>query len=775
VVRNIPLANGWSVWSDVVLRSAGFPADLVDGAGSPELAAAADAALGADDPAAHEAYVEAFASAEACMSRALQRVAADRKFREAVTWQNPRLLTECLDKTARGERRNVKGRNHEATVAAYLQRYCCKNDTIGYFGPVSWAQWRTDASEALGVDVRPHELDRRTLYHETWAIDAVADALGALPEVRPWTVPRLNVAHHRRGGRICRAGRSALLLKPEQEVLLDLVDGVRTVDAIAEELAWSEYPDLGDPESAWSALAALADEGVLHVDWAGPIETRPEETLAARIAAVGDPELRARLSEVLDGYLAAAARVRDSAGDPEALHAALAELGTHFTQITGKRGQRREGQTYAGRTLVYEDAVGSTRVRLGTDLRQAIGEPLSLLLQSAAWLVRRIGAEYEELFTELYGRRSDQGGRADVPLTALLSLATPHFFRSLRELPGPVRAAVAEFQHRWSEILRVKDGDDDVAVSVADVKDAVLKAFAIDGPVPWATGRYHSPDLMIAADSADAVNRGDFLAVLGEMHVALNSLESRVFVEQHDAPGELLAAAADELDGQRIYALPAKEWQAVSSRLAPPSALLTPGFRYWTKHRPAVDAPGPVWSAADLTVRPHAATRRLVVHDDDGSELAPLTEVVGEFLSASSANAFTLMPPMTRRPRVRIGKLVVARRGWRFAARDLAWAWIRDERERFLAARAWRRDTSLPERAYYVVPIDDKPVLVDFTSIVYVNSLAKAVRQTGDVDGEISLSEMLPDSSQLWLRDGEGRARTCELRMLAVPRKEGAE
>ncbi|MFH8350188.1 lantibiotic dehydratase [Streptomyces sp. NPDC018045] len=771
MVRDIPLANGWSAWSDVALRSAGFPAELTDRLGSPELAAAADAAIGSTDPEARRAYLDTFASAAARMTGALQQIAADRNFREAVAWQNPRLLTECLDKTARGERRNVKGRNHEATVAAYLQRYCLKNDTIGYFGPVSWAHWREDLDEAIGVDVHQRELDHRTLYHESWAVDAIAAALGDSPELRAWTVPRPNPAHHRLGGQVRRSGRPVLLLTPEQEALLDLVDGVRTVGDIAEELAWSEYPDLGDRETAWSALSALAEDGVLHLDWTGPVETRPEESLAARIGAVKDPSVREKPARVLERYLEAAGRVQRSAGDPEALYEALRDLGALFTEITGEREQRREGQTYAGRTLVYEDTVGSTRVWLGEEFRRAVGEPLSLLLQSAAWLVHRIAGEYEQLFTALYERRSAQAEQSEVPLTALLSLATPYFFHSLRALPDPVRRAISEFQRRWSEILGVQDGGDDVVLSVDAVKDAALRAFATDGAAPWATGRYHSPDLLIAAESVEAVNRGDFVAVMGEIHVALNSLEGRVFVEQHDDPQALRKAAADELGDERIYAIPAKEWHAVSSRLAPPSALLSPEFRYWTMHRPSIDAPGPVWPAADLYVRP-GTDGRLLVHDGAGRTFGPLTQVLGEFLSASSVNAFAMIPAMARRPRVQIGTLVVARRAWRFTARDLAWSRVRDERERFLAARAWRRDTGLPERAFYVVPIDDKPVHVDFTSIVYVNALAKAVRQTGDVNGEISLSEMLPDPSQLWLRDGEGRARTCELRMLAVPRKD---
>ena len=37
-------------------------------------------------------------------------------------------------------KRNSQQRQHEALVASYLQRYCAKNDSIGFFGPVGWSQ-----------------------------------------------------------------------------------------------------------------------------------------------------------------------------------------------------------------------------------------------------------------------------------------------------------------------------------------------------------------------------------------------------------------------------------------------------------------------------------------------------------------------------------------------------------------------------------------------------------------------------------------------------------
>ena len=45
--------------------------------------------------------------------------------------------------------------------------------------------------------------------------------------------------------------------------------------------------------------------------------------------------------------------------------------------------------------------------------------------------------------------------------------------------------------------------------------------------------RYFCPDLMLAAEDAEAVRRGEVLYVLGEVHAGKNTLCHAALVEQH--------------------------------------------------------------------------------------------------------------------------------------------------------------------------------------------------------------------------------------------------
>jgi hypothetical protein len=144
--EHVALCGDWVLWRDFAVRSAGFAIDGLDAFG------------GADEPAR------------------LREVARDEAFREAVTWQNPAALANALDRLAAGEpAKPSRARQREETVASYWQRYCAKNDTIGFFGPLAWGRIRDDGPP-LGL--HGGELIReRSVHLEAWGVQALAAKL----------------------------------------------------------------------------------------------------------------------------------------------------------------------------------------------------------------------------------------------------------------------------------------------------------------------------------------------------------------------------------------------------------------------------------------------------------------------------------------------------------------------------------------------------------------------------------------------------------------------
>jgi hypothetical protein len=234
-------------------------------------------------------------------------------------------------------------------------------------------------------------------------------------------------------------------------------------------------------------------------------------------------------------------------------------------------------------------------------------------------------------------------------------------------------------------------------------------------------------------------------------------------------PARLIAAEQADRGLERVVAIPGKDHPNVTSRTFPPSALLGPGLAYWSAA--IADSLDPPESD---TVMPAAAMTVFRRGDDLVVQLMPsgaemdFFEVIGDAMVEVVMNAFQPTAPAAHRPRITIDKLVLSRERWVFQVADTAWAFAKDEPERYYQARCWRQEHQLPERVFYRVPDELKPAAADFRSIVLVNLLAKHIRQTQAAGHtQYTVTEVLPDLDQLWLTDRQNQRYSSELRIIA--------
>jgi Lantibiotic dehydratase, N terminus len=749
--HRVPLpGTTWSLWRDICVRSAGFPADMVLAICDEPLARSAD--LAGPDPAGRQAYDQAYADAVGRLSASIAGTNADPHFQEALTWQNPGLAQFLHDHNAGpGTARRSKVRDREMVTANYLQRYCLKNDTIGFFGPVGWA---TADPGTPGLEVTPGEelLARRTTYFEVWAIDKIAAEIARHGRVQGWLRPRRTRSAFLDANVLHRPQRKPVTLTNTEVQVLQACDGSATISDVLE-AAGTETRGL---------LARLAELGALRLDLEGPMDAWPERLLRDKLEQIADPDARAAALAPVDQLIRARDAVTTTAGDPEELRRALASLAETFEQVTGAASTRKAGENYAGRTLVYTDTVRDVRVDVGQAVTRALAAPLGLVLDSARWLVNDITDRHREYLAELVDGESARAGGAPVPLQRLLNLYT-HGTRS--EL---AEASVAELQRRWQEVLGPPSSPSRHQVSADAIAARAAVCFPAR-PVAWSGARQHSPDIMIAAASPGDVERGNFLLVLGEIHLTLNTLDSRLFVEQHPDLARLIAAEQADRGRARVVYIQAKDHPNVTSRLSPPSALLGPGLAYWSAA--TTDSFDPPESDPVMPAAAMAVTRRgedLVIRlAPSGIEL-DFFEVIGDIMVEGIVDEFQPTAPAAHQPRITIDQFVLSRERWTFQVADTAWAFAKDEQERYYLARRWRLDHQLPERVFYRVPVERKPTAADFRSIVLVNLLAKHIRQTQAAGhAEFTVTEMLPDLDQLWLTDHQGQRYSSELRIIA--------
>jgi hypothetical protein len=762
----------WSLWRQVVLRAPGFPAAGVDLLASAELAAVADDLTEheTEDAGQWSRYRTIFEEETGHLSSSILGLAADPRFRLALAWQNHRIFDTAIAPMLRNQasdqvRRNSKQRQHEELIANYWQRYCVKNDTIGFTGPVGWAS--LDPAVAI-TRLRTGKglIASSEVFFEIWAIDRLAAAIAAEPGMAQWIPPRkLPFVRITERHATVPAGFAIDLSAAESAVLRRCTGQVPARD-IARECA-GVTPEAATEEDVYSVITRLCRKRVLTWELELPLSPHPERHLRHFLERVGDPALSAEGLRRLDLLVAArdaawAASNGDAAGFVSALH----DLDETFIKVANAQPSRRSGEVYAGRTLIYHDARRDATLTLGVDFLAAL-RPLELLLDSARWLSYHFAARIQELLTSLAMRMTEGGTSAN--LAAFFFQCMPVVTRSA---PVIVNELQRDFQQRWAAILRIPPGARRVRRDGAALRHEVCEAF--DAPHSgWAGGRYCSPDLMIAASGMDAINRGDFDLILCETHLGIPTSRHYCFVTQHPSPGDLLDCLADDSPGPRLLpVLPKENGERLTVRT---SSALTRDMDFLVAlHVQTADPGRPrLLNAADLTVTPGAAGPVVSI---PGGPSFPLIDVLAEMLLEIFADSFQLVSHGAYQPRIAIDRLVIARETWHFDAAQIEFAQLRDEPARYAASRRWRRAARLPRQVFVKVPGELKPFFVDFDSVVLVNILAKFLRKLqtrppGSPDMLVQFSEMLPSAGNLWLTDSAGAQYTSELRIVAVDQR----
>jgi Condensation domain/Lantibiotic dehydratase, N terminus len=759
----VHLTGDWALWRTTCLRAAGFPAGLLAALGDLDLARAADAVV--DQSAPSQAYAAEFGAAVRRLSAALYQAATRPALREAVTWQNRRALTTGIDVLARRglepAKRNAQRRQHEALVASYLQRYCAKNDTIGFFGPVSWSQIDDGPGIRISHAAPGHSLSARATYLEGWAVRAIMT--GHAIALRPWLVPRRMPFVGVDGGLLRLPLAPAVPLTPAEAAVLRAVDGIRDAREVAALVLADPSAGLGDVTEVFALMGRLADSRRLawRLDVA-PQDSRPERSVRALLSRVTDEAVRGPAEKALDELAAAASRLAGAAGDADQVNAAMAGLESTFTRLAGVPPTRRSGELYAGRTLAYEECLRGDTVRLGADTLDGIRSALALVLDTARWFTAACAELYARHFDEAYRQRAAALGTGIVPFGDFWLFVNNAVFVK----PSPfLRPAVTALRERWSAVLDLPPDARQIRLRSADLRERVRSQFPAR-PLPWPTAVHHSPDLMISG--ADAATGGPLTWVLGEIHPSIVTVRYRTWLEFHEAANTLRSAMRHDLPGPPVWLGETAENGGPSARLS--NALSSADdLRLVYAHDSCGYDPANAVTVGDCDLV--ATPAGLRVRRRDGTLERDLLSVVGDTVStAVLSHSFDLTPAGAHTPRVTIDDLVVSRERWTVAATDLEFAGTTDESIRYLQARAWAAGHGLPRHVFLRFTGEAKPIYADLTSLASIDLISRSLRRSRRyaADAQVIITEMLPAPDQLWLTDAQGHRYTAEMRMVAA-------
>jgi hypothetical protein len=486
--------------------------------------------------------------------------------------------------------------------------------------------------------------------------------------------------------------------------------------------------------------------------------------LRRKLDGIVDVQARERAMALLHQLESAREKVAAAAGDVEKLDTAFENLERTYVRLTSKPPTRKHGQTYGARTIVYEDCRRDLQLRVGQKLLRDMGVPLSLLLASARWVSWQVTQGYQRKLMELYRGIVRSTGKNAIPAPELWLKAMPYLGgEDVVDIGIPVQK---EFQRKWARILGPEIPQETITYCSDELRPLVKEEFAAPS-AGWSHGRYHGPDIMIAAASPEAIEKGDYMIIAGEIHVACNTVSPGLFVYQHPSPNALVRAMEKDFGSRQLLPVPPKQDTLSIGRTF--NALISPDdlrLEYtWDSFIADRSKAVPI---ASLLVEERDG--ELVTRSPDGQFFKAL-DLVGWRCASLVRDSFKMFLLRDHNPRISIDRMVIRREAWRAAAAALAFAVEDDPAERFLQFRKWAALHNMPRFLFYKSPVEEKPAYLDLNSPILADIFCRVVRRTLNAnlpDSSIEITEMLPTPDQAWLPDAQGNRYLCELRIVAL-------
>lgn len=646
--------------------------------------------------------------------------------------------------------RNSRVRERERHLVLYLQRVCAKNDTFSEFGPSGWGRVGEHFS-AISLSPKP-AIASRQAFLERWAAQTLASAIMADPEALMELRPRLNPV-----------GR----LEENEFVLTDSGERL-SLDATALDVA-----KRCDGKTAAHILAGkngilehLAEHRVILWQAEVPaLEANAFDVLVSDIREWRDTPTRSAWLEHA-GEIAALPKQFATTSDLPARAALMSKA----RRLLGDLGSNQTGgrSLYAATNPVAEECFRDCDFHLNHAMTDGLTpqiEPwLDLWRDTYAYVASRVAAGLRDLMETAPMRDGA------LPLPAFLA----HCAANKMPLTGFGIVALAhlafqEVKAAFREMVRERPDAPEWELTAEDCA-FVRRRFEFP---PFDEYTFPSADLQISAASVDAINRGDYQWIVGELHPPVAMLHHALFWSCPDPAllSDALASTACGRPGMH-YGFFAADFTAhtVVRHMDALPALMTflapqRSNSRWRTIPPAETEVYVEEGTGDVCVRARASREHL------GSFARAWVIPLGfhPFLFGRPGHM----------PRLRCGDAIVQRRAWTVDLNELTPGnYTGVSGDLVLAIEKLRVEKDWP-RFIYIRPTeqalrrsgaegrdkDTKPVFIDLESYLFLEIFHRWLNKAG----ELEVTEMLPDPEHLCWQEPDGR-RTFELRTLIVPR-----
>ncbi|MCV4341494.1 lantibiotic dehydratase family protein [Pseudomonas capsici] len=677
----------------------------------------------------------------------------DEDVAQALFISNPAALARVRELIGERFSRTDSRKKQKLRLAwSYAQRFCSKNDTSSFFGPLAWG--RFDRLQAENVRITSGEgswIKERHTFFESWVIQRLVDQLNKqCPD--PHFMPlQLNQGCYLIDTTLHMPVNKRQTLNPLTAQVLDYIQRpASSAPTLYGLLAALPQADAGQLEALLEHLVARQ---IIRRGW--QVSPRERQPVQVMLSFLSDSRLsdafRAQWCERLTEL--EATRNRYALGDLSVRMASLEQMNLLLSEA-GVDLSRESGAMYVGRYPVYEDCSRNIEVSLGRSLLEQVNADLAPLMRIHQWLIKACARQLHEFYVEVWQGFQAADAAAPVDFLAFLGAVQPRLAQVEANI---IERTDALLDQAWQQVLEGRAEEAQVHLTAADVERLIemlnarldVQAFTVFG------SDFHSPDFLIASSSTQALNQGDYEIILGEVHPGVHTLSQPVAEPfgpfNHDINRDVqrlfggsrmvLADSPDSYQRSHI------DWPLLSCyrQLVLPSGggCVDPGQRFAAGRARLVMLQG-----------------RLHVEDVAGEFSEDLLCVYSTpmhrlgFALAGSAVA------RGDRRRIWLGKTLYKRASWWFTQEQFPCPEFSvDKLDDALAWRAWAQEHGLPRYVFAKIDIEPKPIFIDFDNPLSFDGVSNSMKKATHV----KFSEMCPSPDELWLEEARGRF-CCEIR-----------
>lgn len=636
----------------------------------------------------------------------------------------------------------------------YWYRYRTKNESIGFFGPVAWAHL-ADTGDDVSLATGSGLVAHRDVQFEYWALDRICRAFARQTGVREWLVPRWSRRCRIDGDDFVNATGKRIPLRGVAGEVLRCCAGVDTAHAIATRLQRAGI--VADIAQTYRILEQLAAVGTLDWTFTVPVTHAPEPYVTAQIRALGDANLRRRLLGEWQQITACLDRVRaltDGDGGREPEQLNRA-LGDLDAKFTRLTGAAPTRNP--GRTY-------GGRALAYEDCRRDVDVTLATsLFDAIAQPLSLLGASarwYTFAVANTFEQTVTARVREHLQEQHVTHMPLAPYVNSMTRIARQVAARhTRELQAKWTAILACPVVARRVHRTSAALGDRIRHAFAAPHP-GWPGARFHTPDLMLYRK-----RDGSWQWVLGEFHAAMNTALHRSMLSVHPDPATLRACYTRDKAGAEFSFVPSREFTG-GHRIAGGVVDADDDIAIALEATPSDRPPAQCVDVASLQLVD--ADGRIRIRDIRDGSSRPLATIFQAVFRLYVMNGFRPIAAQAHTPRIYLDDLIVRRESWRVAAAEIPFLDASSAARRFQAARSWQHAMGLPREVFIRAPLETKPVYLDFTAPLTLDIARRILKHEREAGNVVTLSEMLPATAQAWLTDAQARRYTSELRMPLV-------